>query len=275
MTGLDRHDGVQVATATCQGPASGPFSMCGPGVGRPLGELRIPFTAGIHARATRFARRGDTHMDESTRNTIIVDAKRQAKAHSRATGEPHQRSLDHVARTRDRDDWAAFIADPVAHPGYGALGWFLTLDRICRKKPNLTIAIALSFTTFSMAVINLEGASRLGLLRVHVPIWLWLPCMIAWAAIFAMMSIAMLMVSVRALKRMSRGVVDIPHVYMLIMTIIMVFWALTVWRAIEDIGDGISVTTSLSVIGAMIITMIVSISRAGRKSKGRRASRRE
>lgn len=213
-------------------------------------------------------------MDESARNTIIIGAKRQAKAHSRATGEPHQRSLDHVARTRGREDWAAFIADPVAHAGYGSLGWLLAIDRICRKKPNLTIAIALSFTTFSMAIINLEGASRLGLLRIHIPIWLWLPCMIAWVAIFTMMSIGMLVASVGALKRMSRGVVDIPHVYMLIMTIIMVFWALTVWRAIEDIGDGIAVTTSLSVIGTMIVTMIVSISRVGRKPRERRTSRK-
>lgn len=214
-------------------------------------------------------------MDESTRNSIIVDAKRRAKAHSRATGESHQRSLDHIARLQGREDWPAFLADPVTHTGHGAPGWFIAIDGMCRKKPNLTIAIAFAFTLFSMAVINLEGASRLHLLRIHVPIWLWLPCMIAWGVIFAMMSIGMLMVSARALKRMSRGVVDIPYVYMLIMTIIMVFWALTVWRAIEDIGDGVSVTTSLTVIGAMILTMIVSISKVGRRSKAGNASRRE
>lgn len=242
------------------------------GVDRPLGEPRIPVTTGIHARATRFARRGDTHMDESTRNDVIVDAKRRARAHSKATGESHQRSLDHIARLRGRQDWADFLTDPAGPQEDRSLAWILAIGDRLRSRPGPILTGALVFTLFSLAVINLEGASRNGLLPIHVPMWLWLPCMIAWGVIVAIVFAGMIAISVNTLKRMARGTVDTGRVVILMYTMLLVVWILIVWAALEGAVVGTASHVAFFTVASMIVVLLFVEGRAHRRTRERLAS---
>ena len=212
------------------------------------------------------------HMDESTRNAIIVDAKRRAKAHARTTGESHQKSLDHIARLRGREDWSAFLSDPIAPSERSSPSWLTAIHGRLRRHPSVTVYGAFVFTLVSMVVINLEGASRGGLIDVHVPRWLWLSCAISWGAIFMMIAVGMIAMCVDALKRMEKGVMETRHVTVLVCTILLAVWILTIWRAMDYVGNGVSNLVSVSVVALMMASVMGFEIRAMRRL-GRRARR--
>ena len=211
-------------------------------------------------------------MDESTRNAIIVDAKRRAKAHSRATGESHQRSLDHIARLQGREDWPAFLADPVESKPPRSMAWILAIRDHCRKHPTPTLVGALVFTLISLVVINLEGAARNGLIPFHMPIWLWLPCIVAWAVVFATMAAGMLTISVHALMRMDKGVVDRAHATVLIYTILVIAWILIMWHALEDVESASNYVAFFIMAPLFVIMMVIEGRASAREIEQKRRS---
>ena len=208
-------------------------------------------------------------MDESTKNGVIVDAKRRAKAHARATGESHQKSLDHVARLSGREDWSAFLADPIVPKPPRSMAWIFAIQDHCRKHPTPTLVGALVFTLVSLVVINLEGAARNGLIPFHMPIWLWFPCMVAWGLVFATVGAGMLTISAHALMRMDRGIVDTGHVMVLIHTIMLLVWILVVWHALEDV-ESASSYVAFFVMAPLFVVMMVIEGRASRRDRERR-----
>lgn len=55
-------------------------------------------------------------MTNSDKQFLISAARRRAKAAARADGAPHQSHLERIAREAGRDDWGAFLSDPVELP---------------------------------------------------------------------------------------------------------------------------------------------------------------
>jgi len=55
-------------------------------------------------------------MTDTNKQSLISAARRRAKAAARADGESHQSHLERIARDAGRDDWGAFLADPVELP---------------------------------------------------------------------------------------------------------------------------------------------------------------
>lgn len=208
-------------------------------------------------------------MDESEKNGVIVDAKRRAKAHARATGESHQKSLDHVARLRGREDWSAFLADPVAPKPPRSMAWIFAIRDHSRRHPMPTLVGTLVFTFVSLVIINLEGAARNGIVPFHMPVWLWLPCMVAWGIVFATAAAGMLTISAHTLMRMDKGVVDTSHVIVLINTIMLLVWILVVWHALEDV-ESVSSYVAFFVMAPLFVVMMVIEGRASRRERERR-----
>ena len=168
-------------------------------------------------------------MDESTRNGVIVDAKRRAKAHSRATGESHQRSLDHIARMRGRQDWAAFLIDPIGEEQPAVPLWIGLIQRSGRAWPRTTSIIGVLFLLASMIVVNIELAAFGDLISFHLPIAVWAPFTAAWGSALAWMLWMMLREAVRTLLLMRNGAVDSVRVMLLLYTVLVPILALDLW----------------------------------------------
>ena len=59
-------------------------------------------------------------MENSDKQSLISAARRRAKAAARADGESHQSHLERLAREAGREDWAAFLSDPVELPEHAS-----------------------------------------------------------------------------------------------------------------------------------------------------------
>lgn len=168
-------------------------------------------------------------MDECTRNAFIVDAKRRAKAHSRTTGESHQRSLDHIAKLRGREDWNAFLADPIGEDAPPTPLWISLIQRSGRAWPRTTSTIGVLFLLASMIVANIGIAGFGDIVSYRLPMAVWLPFATAWGAVGAWFAWMMVRESIRTLVLMRNGVVDSTRVMLLLYTMLAPIIALDLW----------------------------------------------
>lgn len=211
-------------------------------------------------------------MDESEVNKVIVDAKRRAKAHARATGESHQKSLDHVAKVLGREDWASFLSDPVLKAPDRSPGWWRSFKAWADGHRTACAACAVVFMIATLAIVNLHLAERAGLIAMKVPFLLWAPFATAWILSGIMFAVGMLVFSFRTIRRMSSGMVETMHVWMLIMTIVLIFVGGQFWMAVDEAPKGsgglISSAVTLVMSWGLIALMFWTTSKGGR-TKGR------
>lgn len=168
-------------------------------------------------------------MDESTRNGIIVDAKRRAKTHARDTGESHQKSLDHIARLRGRDDWSAFLIDPVAQESKPPPAWISLLRTFGRTHPRTATVTGLAFLLGSVIIGNLKVAEFGGIITTHVPTAMWLPFAIPWGSLVLWMFATMVRESITTMGMMRRGMIDADRATLLVYTILVPIIGLELW----------------------------------------------
>jgi hypothetical protein len=195
--------------------------------------------------------RGSTHMEDDVRNGIIVDAKRRAKAHSKSTGESHQRSLDRIAQLRGRDDWKAFIDDPVAERLPEEPMWVKRMDAWCVRHRKATIWIVASFLVTSVVMLNAVIAQINFDMPYHVPMMAWLPIAAVWAAMAAHVAFTMVRESILILKELKSGMIEAQRVWILVWTIIVIIMALEGWTTFSS--NESSPALLASSIGTMIL----------------------
>lgn len=190
-------------------------------------------------------------MEDDVRNGIIVAAKRLARAHSKNTGESHQRSLDRIAQLRGRDDWKAFIADPVTERLPEEPKWLKRIDAWCDGHRKATIWIVASFLVTSVVMLNAVIAQINFDMPYHVPMTAWMPIAAAWAAMAIYVAFTMIRESMLILKELSSGMIEAQRVWILVWTIIIIIMALEGWTTFSS--TEFSPALLVSSIGTMIL----------------------
>ncbi len=220
-------------------------------------------------------------MQESIENAAIVDAKRRAKAHARATGESHQRSLEHIARMSGRKDWAAFLSDPVVEDQESAPRWTRGLERLASRNRTASVSLTLSIVVATLVLVNVVLARRAGLVSYEVPFIVWMPFAVLWTAIGIAIAALMLWSCTKAIGRMSTGAVDAPHAWMLVMTVLCIMIGTSFWHSLQDSSAGwggvlssmIVLITSWTCSLAMLRTMPIGV-RGNSNREGKNGQKR-